>query len=82
MELSDRMMAERYELGSAQENAALRIRSGLSVGLLTLALTATAGLLLFATIQAVNGWSHLVVLGMLFATVVGLMIAIAPNRRG
>jgi len=82
MELSERMMAERYELGNAQEDAALRNRGGLSVGLLTLALAATAGILLVAMIQALNGWSHLVVLGALFATVAGLMIAIAPNRRG
>ena len=82
MELSDRMMAERYELGNAQEDAALRIQSDLSVGVLTLALTAAAGILLYALIEAVNGWAHLVVLGVLVATVVGLMIAIAPNRRG
>ena len=82
MELSDRMMAERYELGNAQEDAALRIQSDLSVGLLTLALIATAVVLLVALIGSVNGWAHLAVLGALVATVVGLMIAIAPNRRG
>lgn len=82
MELSERMMIERYELGDAQEDAALRIHGPLSVGLLTLALTATAGILVVAMIQAVDGWAHLVVLGALFATVVGLMIAIAPDRRG
>jgi hypothetical protein len=82
MELSERMMAERYELGSAQEDAALRIRSGLSVAVLTLALTATAGILLLAMIETLDGWANLIVLGALFATVMGLMIAIAPNRRG
>ena len=39
-------------------------------------------LLVVATVQAVHGWDHLVVIGMLFVTLVGLMIAIAPNRRG
>lgn len=82
MELSERMMVERYELGYAREDAALRSRGGLSVGLLTLALTTTLGILLVAMIESLDGWSHLVVLGALFATVVGLMIAIAPNRRG
>ncbi len=82
MELSERMMVERYELGNAQEDAALRSRGGLSVGLLTLALTTALGILLLAMIESLNGWAHLVVLGALFATVVGLMIAIAPNRRG
>lgn len=82
MELSERMMVERYELGTAQEDAALRSRSDVGVGLLTLALTATAALLLVATVQAFDGWAHLVVLGGLVWTTVGLMIAIAPNRRG
>lgn len=82
MELSERMMAERYELGSAQEDAALRSPGGLSVGLLMLTLTATAGVLLVAMIETFDGWANLIVLGALFATVMGLMIAIAPNRRG
>jgi hypothetical protein len=82
MELSERMMVERYELGKAQEDPALRSRGGLSLGLLTLALTATLGILVVAMGEALHGWDHLVVLGALFATVVGLMIAVAPNRRG
>lgn len=82
MELSERMMVERYELGSAQEDAALRTRGTLSVGLLTLTLTVTVGILLVAVVESFEGWSHLVVLGALLTTVVGLMIAIAPNRRG
>ena len=82
MELSERMMVERYELGNAQEDAALRSHGGFGLGLLTLALAATAALLVVATIQAVDGWAHLVVLGGLVATTVGLMIAINPNRRG
>jgi hypothetical protein len=40
------------------------------------------GVLLVAMSEALHGWDHLVVLGALFATAVGLMIAIAPNRRG
>jgi hypothetical protein len=80
MELSERMMVERYELGNAQEDAALRSRGRLSVGLLTLALTAIAGALVVATVEAVEGWAHLIVLGVLVATTVGLMIAIAPSK--
>lgn len=82
MELSERTMVERYELGNAQEDAALRSHGGLSLGLLTLVLTAILGVLLVAMGQALHGWDHLVVLGVLFATVAGLMIAISPNRRG
>lgn len=82
MELSEQMMVERYELGNAQEDAALRSHGGFSLGLLTLVLTAILGVLLVAVGSALHGWDHLVVLGVLFATVVGLMIAVAPNRRG
>ena len=82
MELSERMMVERYELGNAQEDAALRSGGGVGIGVLTVALTAIAGLLVVATIQAYDGWAHLIVLGGLLTTTVGLMIAIAPNRRG
>jgi hypothetical protein len=82
MELSEQMMVERYELGNAQENAALRNHGGLSLGLLGLVLTAILGILLVAVGEALHGWDHLVVLGVLFATSVGLMIAIAPKRQG
>jgi hypothetical protein len=82
MDLSERMMVERYELGNAQEDAALRNRGGLSLWLVTVALTATLVVLVVALGEALHGWDHLVVLGALVATAVGLMIAIAPNRRG
>ena len=81
MELSERMMVSRYELGNAQEDAALRSHGGLGMGILTAALAAIAGLLVAATIEAYQGWAHLVVIGALLVTTVGLMIAIAPNRR-
>jgi hypothetical protein len=82
MELSERMMVERYELGDAQEDAGLRSRGGAAVALLTGALIATAATLLVATIETLEGWAHLIVIGALLVTVVGLMIAISPNRRG
>jgi hypothetical protein len=82
MELSERMMVERYELGSAQEDAALRNHGGLGLGLLTIALIAIFAVLAVAMGEALHGWDHLVVLGALLATAVGLMIAIAPKRRG
>ena len=48
MELSERTMVERYELGNARGGAALRSHGGLSLWLLTLALTATLVILLVA----------------------------------
>jgi hypothetical protein len=82
MQLSERMMIERYELGSAREDAALRPRGGAALTALTLTLTATAVLLIVGVVQKFEGWAHLVVLGGLLTTVIGLMIALSPNRRG
>ena len=82
MELSEQMMVERIELGNAQEDAALRNHGGVGLGLLTLVLATIVGILLVAVGEALHGWDHLVVLGALFATAVGLTIAIAPKRRG
>ena len=59
MELSEQMMVERYELGNAQEDAALRSHGGLSLWLLTLVLTAILGVLLVAVGDALHGWDHL-----------------------
>ena len=82
MQLSERMMIERYELGSAREDAALRARGGAALTALTLTLTATAVLLIVGVVQKFEGWAHLVVLGGLLTAAVGLMIALSPNRRG
>ena len=61
--------------------AALRSHGGFGLGVLTLVLAAIVGILVVAVGEALHGWDHVVVLGALFVTAVGLMIAIAPNRR-
>jgi hypothetical protein len=81
MELSERMMVERYELGIAREDSALRVKSGAAVGSLVLVLTAIAGLLTVATIGAFEGWAHALVIGAILFTTLGLAIAISPNRK-
>jgi len=81
MQLSERMQIERYELGDASNDSALRIRGGVAVGALTVALSALAATLLVATVSAFEGWAHLIVIGAIIATAVGLMIAVAPQRR-
>jgi len=82
MELSERMMVERYELGSARDDNALRIKGRAAVGVTTVLLAAIATLLLVGTIESIDGWAHMIVIGMILFTVAGLMIAVAPNRRG
>ena len=44
--------------------------------------TALLGALLYATVDAIDGWAHLVVIGAIVATTVGAMIALNPKRRG
>jgi hypothetical protein len=82
MELSERMMIERYELGIARENTALRAKSGAAVGSTIVFLAAISVLLTVATIQAFEGWAHAMVIGAIVFTTIGLAIAISPNRRG
>jgi len=44
--------------------------------------TAVLGALLYATVDAIQGWAHLVVIGAIVATTIGAMIALDPKRRG
>lgn len=81
MNLSERMQIERYELGDADSDAALRARGTTAVALLTVVLAAIVGVLGYATVTAIDGWAHLVVIGGILTTAIGLMIAVAPNRR-
>jgi hypothetical protein len=43
--------------------------------------TAVLGALLYATVDAIDGWAHLVVIGAIVATTIGAMIALSPKRR-
>ena len=82
MKLSERMQIERYELGDVSSDAALRAHGTRAVTALTVALIAIAGVFAYATVTAVEGWAHLVVIGGILTTTIGLMIAVSPNRRG
>ena len=81
MRLSERMQIERYELGDVGSDAALRAHGTKAVAALTLALAAIAGVFGYATVAAIDGWAHLIVIGGTLAATIGLMIAVAPNRR-
>ena len=41
-----------------------------------------AGVLCYAAAELMNGWWQFVIMGAIVMTTVGLMIAVAPNRRG
>ena len=44
--------------------------------------TAVLAALVYATVDAIDGWAHLVVIGAIVATTIGAMIALSPTRRG
>ena len=79
---SERMQIERFELGDAHNDAALRPRGRYAVPALTVVLAAIATTLAWAAAETFDGWSHAIVLGMIVFTTIGLMIAISPGRSG
>jgi hypothetical protein len=82
MQLSERMMVERYELGDAQQDSALRSHGDKAVTAFTISMVALAGLLIAGTVEVFEGWAHLVVIGALLTTLLGLIVAVSPTRRG
>jgi hypothetical protein len=82
MELSERMRVDRYELGSAREDSALRVNGRAAVAVTTVLLSAIGALLTVGAVETFDGWAHAIVIGAILFTVVGLAIAISPNRRG
>jgi hypothetical protein len=81
MTLSERVQVERFELGDARNDAALRPKGEGAVATLSIVLAATAAVLIWQTAELFAGWDHAIVLGAIVATAVGLMIAISPRRR-
>ncbi len=77
---SERMQIERFELGDASNDAALRSTGRRVVPILNLALIAIAAALLWATIATFDGWAHAIVIAMIVTTTIGLIIAISPRR--
>jgi hypothetical protein len=81
MTLSERVQVERFELGDARNDAALRPKGQLAVPVLSVVLVATAAVLIWQTAELFAGWDHAIVLAGIVTTTVGLMIAISPQRR-
>ena len=40
-----------------------------------------AAVLLYALVDGIDGWAHLVVIGGIVMTVIGTMLAVDPNRK-
>ena len=79
MQVTDRNQLERIDL--SVPSTGLRLRSGR--GLATYFVISTAALLALGywAVKQIDGWASLLVLAMILINVVGLMIAVRPNRQ-
>jgi hypothetical protein len=80
MDITQRNQFERVELSVPTTGVQLRSRRGLAIyTLLALPLLAA---MIWATIDRLDGWPQLAVLGAIVTTAIGAMIALDPLRRG
>jgi hypothetical protein len=79
MELQQRTQLERIDL--SVPSTGVRVRSGRGLTVYAVISTAILVALGYAAIQAISGWAGAIVLGVIVLNVVGLMIAVRPNRQ-
>ena len=80
MTSSDRAQYERPELSAADRS--MRVVNRRPVIAFTALSLVILAALVYAVAWGIDGWPHAIVLGVIVATMIGLMIAISPNRRG
>ena len=75
---NQRMQFDRPDL--RERSTGVRVKSQRSLTTYMVIAGAIAAVLIYATIQALDGWAMWVVLGGIVMTVIGAMIAVSPNR--
>ncbi len=76
---NQRMQFERQDLNAPDRS--LKTKSDRPMIIYTVIALVVAGLLCWQTIERIDGWPSLVVLGMIILTTIGLIIAVSPNRK-
>ena len=76
---NQRMQLDRPDL--RERSTGVRVRSQRSILIFMAIATLVAGALIYATIEALDGWARYVVLVGIVVTVIGAMIAVSPTRR-
>ncbi|HKG26099.1 MAG TPA: hypothetical protein VKB09_10655 [Thermomicrobiales bacterium] len=76
---NQRMQFDRPDLRGPDRS--LRTRSNRPLIIYTVIAIAIAGVLSWQTIERIDGWPSLVVLGMIIVTTIGMIIAVSPTRR-
>jgi hypothetical protein len=80
MDITQRTQFDRVDLSVPSTGTRVRDRRILIA--FTAIAVATLGALVYATVEAIDGWAHLVVLSGIVLATIGVMIAIDPLRRG
>ena len=76
---NQRMQFDRPDLQGPDRS--LRTTSNRGLIIYTVIALVVAGLLCWQTIERIDGWPSLVVLGMIIVTTIGMIIAVSPTRR-
>jgi hypothetical protein len=79
MTVNQRNQFERAELSTP--STGVHVSNPRRVVVTNLILLAICGVLIFATIQALDSWARGIVLAMIIVTTIGAMIAVSPSRR-
>jgi hypothetical protein len=80
-DVTQRTMYERVEL-SGPPTAGAEVKKAWRIVALNGVLAVLAAVQIYALVDGIVGWAHLIVLGGIVLTVVGTMLAVDPNRKG
>jgi hypothetical protein len=80
MSVNQRTQFDRVDL--SVPTTGVQVRNRRAVIAYTVLATLVLGALAYATAVAIDGWAKAVVLGVIMLTIVGVMIAVNPLRRG
>ena len=80
-DITQRTMYDRIDL-TAPPTAGAEVKKAWRIVALNAVLSVIAAVLLYALVDGIEGWAHLVVLGGIIMTVVGTMLAVDPPRKG
>ncbi len=81
MDVTDRTQYERADLGDSRSTRLLSARSSRGPMIYTLLCIPLLAVLVWSVLAGMQGWWHWLILGVIFLTTIGLMIAVSPTRR-
>jgi len=79
MQVTDRNQFERVDL--SVPSTGVQLRSGRGMAIYAVISTVILGFGVYYAAGEINGWASAVVLGVILLNLVGLMVAVRPNRR-